>query len=92
MQGLKRLVFGGALAAALAVPMLTPAPAQAWWGHPAWYPRWGWHGGWHAGVVIGAPVVITPPVVVAAPGPVWHFVPGHVAPNGVWVPPHWGYY
>jgi hypothetical protein len=30
-----------------------------------------------------------PPVVYAAP--YWHFVPGHYAPNGIWIPPHWGY-
>ena len=36
---LRRLIPSIALAAALAVPVLTPGTGEAWW-------RGGWHGGW----------------------------------------------
>ena len=96
MGKLKNLLLGGALCAAVAGPLLTPAPAQAWWGRHGygygWHGGWaGWHGGWgwRGGVVIGAPVVVTPPVVYAAP---YRFIPGHYVPGGFWVAPHWGYH
>ncbi len=100
MKRLKGLLLGGALTAALAVPLLAPAPAQAWWAHPGygwhggwagWHGGWGWRGGWgwHGGVVVGAPVAVVPPVAYPAP---YRFIPGHYTPYGAWVPPHWGYY
>jgi hypothetical protein len=88
------------LALAAAVPALTPTPAQAWWHGAGWHPGWGWHAGfgwhpwgWHAGwgwrggVYIGAPAV-----VVGAPAYGYRWIPGHWAPGGFWVAPHWGYY
>ena len=93
MNRLKSLLAGGALSAAVAVALLTPAPAQAWWarGGYGWHGGWaGWHGGWglRGGVVVGAPVVVAPPVAYGAP---YRFIPGRYAPGGFWVAPHWGY-
>jgi hypothetical protein len=59
MAALKRMITGVALAAAIAMPLLTPAPAQAWWrggwgvhvGGPGYgyRPGWGYHPGWGYG-------------------------------------------
>jgi hypothetical protein len=101
MIGLKKLLLGGAVAAALTVPLVTPAPAQAWWSHGGygwhggWHGGWGWgwHGGWgwRGGVYIGGPAVVVGPPAVYAATP-YRFIPGHYTPYGAWVPPHWGYY
>jgi len=78
MKNLRRSLLGGAVAAALALPLVAaPAPAQAhWhhggWHHAGWHHGWRWHAGWHHGWG-------------------WHFIPGHYTPWGAWVPPHWGY-
>jgi len=94
LSKLRKLLLGGALATALAVPLVTPAPAQAWWvrGGYGWHGGWGWHPGWgwRGGVVIRGPVVVGPPVAYAPYR--YRFVPGHYTPWGAWVPPHWGYY
>ncbi len=97
MKALKRILVGGAMAAALAVPLLTPAPADAWWARPGWgwHGGWGWHAGygWRGGVYVGVPgVVVAPPVVYAPPAYGYRWIPGHYLPNGVYVGPHWGYY
>jgi hypothetical protein len=105
MKALKRILIGSAVAAALAVPVLTPAPAAAWGWHGGygWHGGWGWHGyvgwhpgwAWHPGWGWGGVYVGVPPVVVA-PGPAYgapyHFIPAHYAPNGAFIPAHWGYY
>ena len=98
---LKTILACGALAVALTGPLLTPAPAQAWWarGGYGWHGGygWGWHGGWgwrggvYVGgpaVVVGAPIVAAPPVVYA---PRYRWFPGYYSPYHVWVGPHWGY-
>jgi hypothetical protein len=94
---LLRALGASAIAACAVVPLVTPAPAHAWW------VRGGW--GWHGGVVVGVapPVYVAPPVVYAPPPPVVYapppapyyyppprrvWVPGHWQ-NGYWVPPHW---
>jgi hypothetical protein len=89
MKMLRRIIAGAALAAAVSVPLLAPSPAEAWWhGGWGWHAGWGW--GWGPRVVVGVPpVVVGAPV---APGYYYHWVPGYYAVNGVWVPPHWGYY
>ncbi len=87
MIALKRLIAGTAVAAALAIPVLTPAPAQAWW-----YGGWGWHAGWgwRGGVYVGLP-----PVVVGAPAypypayPAYPY-PGYAYAGWRWVPGYWG--
>jgi hypothetical protein len=97
MIAMKRWIAGAALAAAVAVPMLTPAPAEAWWRggwgwHAGWaHPGWGWHAGWGWGGGVYAGV---PPVVVGAaayPYAPYRWIPGYYAPNGARVPAHWGY-
>ncbi len=97
----RRLVFGGAVVAALAAPVLAPSPAQAWWSRPGWggyggwnhgwRGGWGWHGGWgwRGGVFIGGPAVVVGPPVGYAP---LRWIPGHYTRYGAWVPPHRGYY
>jgi hypothetical protein len=103
MKAFKNLLLGSALAAALAAPLVTATPAQAqgWHGgygwHGGWHGGYGWHGGWgwHAGYGWrpgwgwGGVYVGVPPIAYAAP--YWHFIPGYYAPNGIWIPPHWGY-
>ena len=93
----KRAAFGAALAACVAVPVLKPSPAEAWWrgGGWGWHAGWGWHGGWGwrpwGGVYVGVP----PVAVVGAPvpyAPPYRFIPGHYTPGGYWIAPHWGYY
>jgi hypothetical protein len=82
----KKLVVGGAVSAALAVGLLYPASAEAWWG-----PGWGWHAGWawRPGVAVGvAPVVVGAPVY---PAPGYRWIPGHYTWNGYFVPGHWAY-
>ncbi len=80
MKAFKRLVLGGAVAAAVAIPLLAPSQADAWWG-----PRWGWHGG----------VIVAPRVVVGFPAPYAyppvHWIPAHYTYWGAFVPGHWGY-
>jgi hypothetical protein len=95
MTSLKRVLLGGAVAACLAAPLVTPAPAQAWWAHPGWHAGWGWHAGfgWRGGVFVGVPrVVVGPPVVYAPPAYGYRWIPGYYTPAGVYVAPHWGYY
>ncbi len=103
MRLLKRLALGGLLAASVAVPLLTPTPAEAWWRggwgwHAGW--GWGWHPGyawrpgwgWRGGVVVGVPPVVVAPAAPYYAPPPYRWIPGHRAWNGRWIPPHWGYY
>ena len=100
MSFFKRFIAGCAIVAGLGAPLLTPAPAQAWWARPGygwhagygWRGGWGWHGGWgwRGGVFIGAPAVVVRPPVVYAPAR-YRWIPGYFTPYGVWVGPHWGY-
>jgi len=90
-------MLAAGLTLAVAAPLLTPQPAQAWWHGAGWgyHPGWGWHGGWgwgwRGGVYVGVPpVVVGAPVGYAPYG--YHWVPGYYARGGVWVAPHWGYY
>ncbi len=94
---LKRFVAGGAIAATLAIVMLSPAPALAWgvrhgggWGCG---PGWGWHGGWgwRGGYYVGAPAYVPAPVVVYPPPPGRYWIPGHNNIGGYWIPGHWVY-
>lgn len=65
----------GVAALATAAMAAVPAPAQAWWVRGGyWGPR----------VVVGPPLFVPPPVVVAAPPPV---VVG--PPRPFWVAAHW---
>jgi hypothetical protein len=95
------------LAAPLAAPTAAKAEGwhggYGW--HGGWHGGYGWHGGggygwrggwgWHAGYGwrpgwgYGGIYVGIPPVAYAAP--YWHFIPGYYTPNGIWIPPHWGY-
>ena len=94
MTVLKRLVAGAAIAAAVAIPLLTPAPAEAWWrGGWGWHagyvgPGWGWHPGWgwgwRGGVYVGTPVIAVGAPVYPYTAP-YRWVPGYYAPNGAWV-------
>ena len=73
---------------ALALPILLPRPAYAWWARGGW----GWGGVAVAVppvVVAPPPVVVGPPVVAYAPPPVARWVPGHYSWRGFWVPGHW---
>jgi hypothetical protein len=91
---LKQSVFGAAAGLAVALALLAPAPANAWWG-----PGWGWHAGWgwRGGVYVGVPsVVVVAPVYPPAPYPYpyaapYHWIPAHYTPWGAFVPGHWGY-
>ena len=60
-------------------------------GGDGWRGGWGWHAGygWRPGWGYGGIYVGIPPVAYAAP--YWHFIPGYYTPNGIWIPPHWGY-
>ena len=95
---LKRTATGALLAACVAVPLLKPAPAEAWWrGGWGYHAGWGWHGGWgwrtgwypgwgwRGGVWVGG---VAP--YYAAPY-AYRWVPGYYAPGGYWIAPHWGY-
>ena len=77
-------LLAGALASAVA--LLAPVPASAWWAHPGWHP--GWHHVWHrccwrAPVIVGPPVAVYRPPVLAR---VW--IPPHWS-GPYWVPGHW---
>ncbi len=90
----RRPIASTALCAAVLLPVVTPKPAEAWWG-----PGWGWHGGVAIAlppVVVGAPVYPPPPPpyypyvpVHAYAQPYWHWVPEHREANGVVVAGHW---
>ena len=93
----RRVLAGAALCAAVALPVLTPSPAEAWWG-PGWHAGWGWRGGVAIGlppVVVGAPVYAPPPAyypyapAYAYAPPYWRWVPAYRAANGVFVGGHW---
>ncbi len=91
MIAFKKLLLGALVTATLAAPVLTPVPAQAWWGpHGGWHAGWGWHPGWgwRGGVYVGGPTVVVSP----GWGAPYRFIPGHYNPWGAWVPAHWGYY
>jgi len=100
MNTLKRIMLAAGLTLAVAVPLLTPQPAEAWWHGGGWgyHPGWGWHGGWgwgwRGGVYVGVPPVVVGAPAVAYPPPAYgyHWVPGYYAPGGAFVPGHWGYY
>ena len=94
----RKIAVSAAVFAALALTLLAPSPAQAWWARVG--------GGWvwrPAGVAVVAPppVVVGPPVVYAsppvayAPPPVVvapyprRWVPAHYDWRGAWVPGHW---
>jgi hypothetical protein len=81
-----RWLTGAAVCAALALPVLLPRPAEAWWA------RAGWGGVAVAAppvVVAPPPVVVAPPVVAYARPPVARWIPGHYNWRGFWVPGHW---
>ena len=90
----RTLAASAAVCAAILLPVLTPKPAQAWWG-----PGWGWHGGIAIGlppVVVGAPVYpVLPyayypyPPAYAYAQPYWHWVPEHRDANGTIIGGHW---
>jgi hypothetical protein len=100
---LKNLLVGGLLSAAVAAPLLAPAPAEAaWHGGWGWHGGFGWHAGWHpgwgyypgwgwrGGVYIGAPAVgVAYPYGYGYAPYAW--VPGYYAPGGVYIAGHWGY-
>jgi len=89
----RRLTASAALCAAVMLPIVTPKPAEAWWG-----PGWGWHGG--IGIAL-PPVVVGPPAyppvryyypyapAYAYAPPYWHWVPEHRNADGVVVAGHW---
>jgi hypothetical protein len=101
----RRWLAGAGIGLALLAPVMLPRPAEAWWGPGwGWHAGWaGWGWGWHPGIAIGLPPVVVGAPVYAAypyayaypPAPVYpygypyHWVPAHVAPNGVWVAGHW---
>jgi hypothetical protein len=105
MNTLKKFLLGGLLSAAVAVPLLTPAPAQAWWhgGGWGWHGGFGWHAGWHpgfyrpgwgwggwrGGVYVGAPAVTVGYPYAYGYAPYW--VPGYYGAGGVFIAGHWGY-
>ena len=91
-----KIAVSAAVFAALALTLLAPSPAQAWWARVG--------GGWvwrPAGVVVpprlvvGPPVIYAPPPVAYAPPPVVvapyprRWVPAHYDWRGAWVPGHW---
>jgi len=89
----KHFLAGAALCAAVATPLLTPKPAEAWWG-----PVWGWRGGVVAGlppvwVVPAAPAPIAYPYPYVAPyayaPPNWRWVPAYRNVAGVTLEGHW---
>jgi hypothetical protein len=88
----RRAAVFAALGAALALPLMVPTPAEAWW-RGGWGGWGGWHGGccWHSGVSIGIglPLYAPPPVYYAPPPPVYYGPPPVVygAP-----PPAYGVY
>jgi hypothetical protein len=79
---LARLVLGAGLVTAVAVPLLTPGQAQAWW-H-----RGGWGG---VGFVVAPPVFVPPrPYYVAPPAPVYYAPPpAYYGPR--WIPAHYNW-
>lgn len=84
---LPRVAAAAAVLAALALPLLRPVQARAWWVGGVVVPP----------VYVAPPVVVAPPVIVAAPPPavvygprpVARWVPGHYNWRGFWVPGHW---
>ncbi|RAI58125.1 hypothetical protein [Roseicella frigidaeris] len=70
----------------LALPLLAPSPARAWWGPGGWHPGPVW--------VVPRPVRLPPPLLVV-PAPVYRpiyrpiWVPPHFDRYGYWVPGHW---
>jgi hypothetical protein len=95
---LARLALGAALVTAVAVPLLTPGQAQAWWHRGGWGGGWGWR----PGLVIAPPVVVPPlyaPAYYPPPAPAYYapppayygprWVPGHYDWRGFWVPGHY---
>ena len=88
IAGLWRWLAGAMVCMALALPILLPRPANAWWARGGW----GWGGVAVAVppvVVAPPPVLVGPPVVAYAPPPVARWVPGHYNWRGFWVPGHW---
>ena len=102
MAGLKRFITGAALAGAIALPLFSPAPAQAWWrggwgyhvgpGY-AYRPGWGYHPGWGYGYRPGwgygwrGGVYVGVPPVVVGPRP-------YAYPYAAyrWIPGHYNRY
>jgi hypothetical protein len=101
MIALKRLLVSAAVVAAVAVPVFTSTPAQAWWrGGWGWHAGWGWRPGWglgpgwgwRGGVYVGLP-----PVVVGGPAyPPYPYAgysypyPAYAYAGWRWVPGFWG--
>jgi hypothetical protein len=84
-----RLAATAAVLAALAVPLLRPVPARAWWVGGVVVPPVPVYVAPPAPVYVAPPVVAAPPPVVYAPRPVARWVPGHYTWRGFWVPGHW---
>ena len=87
-ESLPRLAATAAVLAALAVPLLRPVPARAWWVGGVVVPPVPVYVAPPAPVYVAPPVVAAPPPVVYAP-PVARWVPGHYTWRGFWVPGHW---
>ena len=84
-QKLARFSMAVAVLAALAIPMLTPTPAAAWWARPGygWHHGYAWRGNWHPGWGYGW----RGPGVVVAGRPAFWVRPHWEGPY--WVPGHW---
>jgi hypothetical protein len=90
MNIMKRLALSGALALAVAAPLLAPTQAKAWWG-PRWG-GWGWGWGWRPAFVVAPPVYLGAPgpyYAAAYPPPYARWVPGYFDARGYWVGSHW---
>ena len=98
----KRLAASAAIFACVAIPTLTPTPAQAWWhagwnwhggwgGGFGWHPGWGWRGGVYVGVpaiTVGAPVYPAYPYAGYPYGA--YAYPGYADGGWRWAPGYWG--